>query len=141
MALDHLQALADYIKGENVSHISGLFFSFNIRLRWNQHCSQILRSEETHTFCPTDLYFMNFVLRPVQKWQFSLGPALINWLTYCMWSFLTSRHSTYLGDQQNILIPNQKTEIQLETHVLFQFCCWKYFPQMALLIGHVQTIY
>lgn len=25
MALDHLQALADYIKGENVSHISVLF--------------------------------------------------------------------------------------------------------------------
>lgn len=28
MALDHLQALADYIKGENVSHISVPFFFF-----------------------------------------------------------------------------------------------------------------
>lgn len=33
MALDHLQALADYIKRENVSHISVLFF-LNIKLRW-----------------------------------------------------------------------------------------------------------
>lgn len=32
MALDHLQALADYIKRENVSHISVHFF-LNIKLR------------------------------------------------------------------------------------------------------------
>ena len=48
MALDHLQVLADYIKGENVSHISVLFLKKNIKLRWNQHCDQILKSEETH---------------------------------------------------------------------------------------------
>lgn len=52
MALDHLQALADYIKGENVSHISVSPrppFFLNIGLWWNQHCGQILRSEETHS--------------------------------------------------------------------------------------------
>lgn len=47
MALDHLQALADYIKRENVSHISVHFF-LNIKLRWNSHCGQSLRSEKTY---------------------------------------------------------------------------------------------
>lgn len=33
MALDHLQVLADYIKGENVSHISVLFFKHKTNMK------------------------------------------------------------------------------------------------------------
>lgn len=74
MALDHLQALADYIKEENVSHISVPFFFFKHRTMMKSTLwpdSQVWGD----TFHPTGLYFMNFVLRSVQKWQFSLGPG------------------------------------------------------------------
>lgn len=116
------------------------FFFLNIGLWWNQHCGQILRSEETQSI---PLVYTLWILYSglYRNGNSVEALAVIDWLAYCTWSFLTSRDNTYLGDQQDTLILNQETEIELETHVLFQFCWWKYFLQMALIIERPSTNY
>lgn len=68
MVLDHLQALAGYIKGENVSHISGFCFPFSFFQYRSKMTSEALQRDCLvcgDTFCPTGLYFTNLVLRPI----------------------------------------------------------------------------